>query len=505
MDPYDIARIFVSMEHDLIASMKRNFARHLAEEEKEGFEWEQWQRRKLQALASYRANNKKLINAAGEIIDREAEVLLQDSFRQGGKNVDKDIEQHWKKPKPYFILERVLTQPITRVDGTDASFFKANEKRLNALIKAVTHDLQKARYAMLRQADDVYRQTIFKSQMYLNTGATSLGQAIDMATNDFLDKGLDCIIYKNGRRVNIASYAEMALRASSQRAVFTGEGARREEWGVRTVVVSSHNNCSPLCLPWQGKVYIDDVYSGGKKGQGNYPLLSTAMRGGLFHPHCRHNTGTYFEGISSLPEPVDDEKALANYDVEQKQRYMERQVRKYKRHEAGSVDPHNQKDAAAKVRYWQGKIREHLTENTQLRRDPRREKIKGGLTPTERNAVLKKAAIEKAVNIDILSNREWLKSSFSTQKKFDKHLKDHLGDYGNTTPEQYLNLARGLLSEQLSKDVEGFVDKDGFVFKYKNSSNDFAIGRPDGKISTLYKPTRKKGYWIEQIEKFKVE
>jgi len=369
MDPYDISRIFIQMEYDLIASMKRNFARHLDEEAKEGFEWEQWQRRKLQALARYKANNKKLINAAGEVIDRETEALLKDSFKLGAKNVDETL-------KLLYIAGK-LTRLIARVDDTDDSFFKVNEKRVNALIKAVKQDLQKGRYAMLRQADDVYRQTIFKSQLYLNAGATSLGQAIDMATNDFLDKGLDCIVYKNGRRVNIASYAEMALRASSQRAVFTGEGARREELGIHTVVVSSHNNCSPLCLPWQGKVYIDDVYSGGKKGKGSYPPLSMAIRGGLFHPHCRHNTGTYFEGISSLPEPVDDEKALFNYDAEQKQRYMERKVRKYKRHEAGSVDPDNQKDAAAKVRYWQGKIREHLTENTQLRRDPRREQIKG--------------------------------------------------------------------------------------------------------------------------------
>jgi len=497
MDPYDISRIFVQMEYDLISSMKRNLARHLAEEAKEGFEWEQWQQRKIQALASYRAKNKKIINTAGEIIDRETEALLQDSFRKGGKNVDSVISRLWKRIQHLFIAGG-LTKPITQVDATDDSFFRLNEKRVNALINAVTQDLQKGRHAMLRQADDVYRQTILKSQLYLDSGAASLGQAIDMATKDFLDSGFNCIVYKDGKRVNIASYAEMALRTSSQRAVLTGEGARREEWGVSLVVVSAHANTCAKCLPWQGKVYIDDVYSGGKKGQGSYPLLSAAMRGGLFHPHCRHNTGTYFEGISSLPEPVDDEKALANYEVEQKQRYMERHVRKYKRHEVGDVDPKNQAAASTKVREWQGKIREHLTENPQLRRDPRREQIKGGITPKRRNETLK-----KAVNSDILNNKEWLKSSFSTQKKFDKHIKDHLGEYNNITPDQYLNLARSLLSERLSKDVEGFVDKDGFVFKYKNSSNDFVIGRPDGKISTLFKPEEGKEYWLKQIKRFK--
>ena len=154
MDPYDIARIFVSMEYDLIASMKRNLVRHLAEEAKEGFEWEQWQQRKLEGLKQYR----ELLDKYGQMADKETESLLRDSFRQGGKNVDSAVSRLWKKPQPFFIAERMLTKPITLVDGTDDSFFKVNEKRVNALIDAVKHCLQKGRHAMLRQADDVYRQ-----------------------------------------------------------------------------------------------------------------------------------------------------------------------------------------------------------------------------------------------------------------------------------------------------------------------------------------------------------
>ena len=33
-----------------------------------------------------------------------------------------------------------------------------------------------------------------------------------MATEEFLRKGIDCIEYKDGKRVNIASYVQMALR-----------------------------------------------------------------------------------------------------------------------------------------------------------------------------------------------------------------------------------------------------------------------------------------------------
>lgn len=377
MKPYDIAQIFAQMELDLIASMKRNLARHIAEEEKEGFEWEQWQKRKLLAFNRYRRENRKLLQEYGKVIDRETKKLIKNSFLSGARGVDGFIDRLLRKAQNWFTGGR-LTRPITRADGTDDNFFRINERRINALIEAIQNDLRDGRAAMLRQADDVYRQTVFKSQVYLNSGATSLNQAVDMATRGFLDKGFNCIVFKGGRRMNIASYAEMVLRTSSQRAVFYGEGARRSEWGIRTVVVSSHNNSSDLCLPWQGKVYIDDVYSGGKPGDGQYPLLSTAMANGLFHPNCRHNMSTYISGISSLPEPVDDRKVKTNYEAEQEQRYMERQIRMYKRRETGAVDPVNEAAAAAKVEEWQNRLTEHLAANPQLRRDRSREQVREG-------------------------------------------------------------------------------------------------------------------------------
>ncbi|MNI99613.1 hypothetical protein D3C73_1587350 [compost metagenome] len=55
---------------------------------------------------------------------------------------------------------------------------------------------------------------------------------------------------------------------------------------------------------------------------------------------------------------------------------MERQIRKYKRREIGSVDSDNQAAAAAKVKEWQGRLRTHLKENDFLRRDYSREKVK---------------------------------------------------------------------------------------------------------------------------------
>ncbi len=163
--------------------------------------------------------------------------------------------------------------------------------------------------------------------------------------------------------------------------------------------MSSHDNCSPWCLPYQGTVMIDDVYTSLTKEKAlelkkktGYELLSEAMKNGAFHPNCRHSLATFFPGISSLPQKADDKKALDNYNAEQKQRYYERQIRKYKRLEVGSLDEQNQSKYSAKVKEWQEKMRQHLAVNPQLRRDYWREKVEGGLTTKERSQVLKDAA-----------------------------------------------------------------------------------------------------------------
>ena len=95
--------------------------------------------------------------------------------------------------------------------------------------------MEKAEHAMLRMADDQYRKIIFNAQAYAISGAGTYKQAVDMATKDFLSAGLNCIEYKNGRRVNIKSYAEMCVRTAEKRAELYADGQVRKKLGITTV------------------------------------------------------------------------------------------------------------------------------------------------------------------------------------------------------------------------------------------------------------------------------
>ncbi len=79
------------------------------------------------------------------------------------------------------------------------------------------------------------------------------------------------------------------------------EGKYRNKSKNHLVYVSSHNSACEKCSKLQGKVYIDDVFCKGSIKDGNYPLLSNAIKAGLFHDGCRHGISTYFDEINSKP------------------------------------------------------------------------------------------------------------------------------------------------------------------------------------------------------------
>ena len=376
---YDVTGAFQDIEMELIKSMKRNLKRHIGEEMQEGINWSQWQAEMLNGLAKYKAQNRAMLPNYFSTINNEIDEMLKLAYATGESEQEIELLEAIKNGYKAKRSESAL----------NGSFFEINKEKINSLIEATTNDFKRAESAILRMTDDVYRQTIFKAQMFYNTGASTLWQAVDMATKDFLSAGINCIEYKNGARVNIASYSEMALRTANKRANLIGSANKREEWGIHTVKVSAHNSACPMCIEWQGRVYIDDVYGKGTKEESKksgYPLLSEAIKGGMFHPNCKNGLSTYYEGINQEPKmPTKEEKEemVRRYNLQQEQRECERNIRKYKRLEAGSLDADNVAKYAQKQKEWTAKYNDLIVANPDiLRAEPARLKLYG-ITATD--------------------------------------------------------------------------------------------------------------------------
>lgn len=365
MTAREIADIFEKIQLRLIASLKRNLKRHKAEEKEYGFNWPAWQAIKLQNLDKFRAECAAIMDEYKPLIDAEAEKIIEGEFDAGMDQVD---EETGRADEP-----------------GDDHFFGMNRQRIDSLIEDVNHNLHEAESSALRMMDDVYRQTVYRAEMEAASGAVTMEQAVDLAVKDFLAAGINCIQYRNGRLVNIATYAEMAIRTASLRSYLRGEAARRETLGIDTVLVSQYGACSDTCLPWQGRVYIDDVWGAfageradnrGKSSSGKWhPLLSVAVEAGLFHPNCRHTLTTWFDGVSTMPEPMDADKVRETAKLERRQRRMEANIRRLKRLAEGTLDGDTAAEYRRNVRQAQAQLRRFINQHSdQLRRDYWREK-----------------------------------------------------------------------------------------------------------------------------------
>lgn len=314
---YDITEAFRRIELELISSMKRNWQRHNEEENKYGFTWSRWQAEQLKSLEEFKKKNPRLFSSEFKAINEQ-------------------------------FLNSILGQKET-------NFFGVHSRKVQALVKATTGDLVKAEHAMLRKANDEYRKVIYNAQTYLASGAETLDKAIDMASNDFLTRGINCVVYKGGRHVNMATYSEMSLRTTNKRISMYADGAKRQELGVHTVKVSRYGMCSKTCQPWQGRVYVDDVYSGGTPEEAdelNLPLLSTAISGGLFHPNCKHHLSTYYPGMDNDDDGDPRQPTYENPPGSQEHHYLQHQIQRERRLQVGSLS--------------EDKIKEHADKEQQL-------------------------------------------------------------------------------------------------------------------------------------------
>lgn len=346
MSDYDIRKAFEEIENELIDSMMRNFSRHRAEEEKEGYNWSQWQAEQLKSLEEYRKNNAEKFGKQFSNINSKVEEMIRTARADGNAEQEAKILQAVKDG--FKLPEKSSNTP-------SAEFFKINDRKLDALIKSTTNDLKRAETAVLRMSNDQYRKAIFNAQVAMNTGAVTYEKAVDMACKDMLNTGLNCVEYKNGARHTLSDYADMAIKTANKRAYLRGEGEERAKYGLSLVVINSRQGGCPDCAKYIGKVFIDDVYSNGKKSDGSYPLLSTAIANGLFHPRCKDSTSTYYPELDDLDEPFSDDE-LAELDrqrgLEVQKQHAEKQAKRFDRRAKYSLDDDNKEFAKARANEW---------------------------------------------------------------------------------------------------------------------------------------------------------
>lgn len=357
MTPEDIGDIFQALEDALFAMAIRTMKHHENWEDEEGFQWTQWQAEQIQGLRAYRQNVRALTDYHFMLAKNAIESYLREAYRN---SVDDAAE-----------TARQIMTLAGRTAEFSQQFFGVNSQKLDILINEAIQNIDTKRYAVVNRMNFGYTDMLRRADIFAQSGSFTIPQAVDMAAKDFLSAGLNCVEYSNGNRVNIASYAEMALRTSSSEVTRQANGDVRDELGEYLVVSNVIGITCPICQKWQGKVLIDDVYSSGKP-DGKHKLVSQAKADGFMHPNCRHQLYMYIPGLTEIADLPDTKITRERYKAEQQQRYQERQIRKYKRLRDGAMDPGNRQKYDARVKEWTQRHNEFLEDHDYLRKNPKR-------------------------------------------------------------------------------------------------------------------------------------
>jgi len=340
----EVRRIYADTETHLLERIARRLERGIDDDPG-------WYETKLAEVRRVQAEVEAQIARLARESQREIERGITEAYEGGAAEAASD-------------LSRVLGRPVRPV------LTVTQRRAVENLVQEAMTRVQATHLRILRVADDVYRSTIAEATARAATGAMTRREAAQIALDRFADAGITGFRDAAGRNWDIASYTEMATRSASGRAAIQGHVDRLTENGYDLVIVSNSPDECPLCRPWEGR-----VLSLGGENAGQYPTLSEAQAAGLFHANCTHSISAYIPGLTKLP----DRRTLSNaegYEIRQKQRYIERQIRKWKRREAVALDEDARQAARRKVQAWQAEQRRHLAmAGREFKRDYARESI----------------------------------------------------------------------------------------------------------------------------------
>ena len=252
---------------------------------------------------------------------------------------------------------------------------------------SVTFEAQ-LRY-MRRDADDLYRQIIEAEAENREATSATLNSAVQNAMRRFAENGVTGFTDAAGRNWGLYEYTNMAMRTAIQRAGLKATLKTMARIGHDLCFVQRHAGACPICEAWYGKILSASGLSA------EYPSVQEAMDAGLFHPNCCDVLQVYIPGVSDLDAGMggfSQEASAARYAASQRQRALERDIRRWKRIQAASITPGDERAAKAHVDLLQRRLRA-LTGEYDL---PRRYDREGGRVPlTDSARAIKPFTIRK--------------------------------------------------------------------------------------------------------------
>lgn len=353
-----ILKKYEKIENDLLIKISSHFSMNY-----EFLNSDYWRIQKLDEMGLF---NQDII----DYLSREAEVpkeKILEALKQIGietvnlNNLNRLFEDEVLKIDPNVLVNDYVIQNIIN---------SAYDELTNNFIQMSSKIQNSTREAYLNIVEEAYLKT--------SMGTHSYQEAIRTAIDDLSNKGLTILKYQTlDEENNVVGIRNYDIESAIRREVLTSTRQLANsismeianELNCEYLYLSEHVRCRPNHFDWQGTI-IKKV-----------DLVSVTDYGsitGLAGINCAHYFEPYFgDARGNDLKTISKEEATRQYKLSQKQRYLERGIRKWKRKVEmfkANEDVEACQKSRAKVREWQNRIIEFTNEN-KMRREYSREYV----------------------------------------------------------------------------------------------------------------------------------
>lgn len=327
--PAELEALFLRLEEEVIRDICRRIAKAgmLTESAEDQIE-------RLRDLGAGTDYIKQKISEYSELSDEEVDRLFFDAAQTSDEFYKKAYAQANKEYTPYEYndyFQQAVTAAVNQTKGELRNLTQSmgfSYRGSNGQIRFHT-------------AAEAYRDCLDYAFMQTATGMTDYNTAVRNATRRLTESGLQFVDYASGVR----NHADVAARRAVLTGLsqYTGKISERnaEDLDTDIVEVTAHAGARPDHAEWQGRWY--SLSGKSKKYPSLVEVTGYGTGAGLKGWNCRHDFYPVIDGISEPsyteeelrnidPPPFEYEgKAYTYYEATQRQRYMERSMRKTKR------------------------------------------------------------------------------------------------------------------------------------------------------------------------------
>jgi hypothetical protein len=331
---------------DLYEQAELELLQHLAAQLGQDLNSPRWAERRLRAVGDLRSaidtTSAALRGTATIAVDR----VLLDAYDRGRREAITD-------------LGRLTAAQRRTVDAAAAD----GARSVRDLAAGLERDSRPLYRRIVSSVTGAYRQIIARAEQARDRAAE-----VQRALTTFAGRGIVGLVDDHGRGWSMTGWVDMAARTAAGQALLDGHTALLSGVGLSLVVVSNSPLECPLCRPWESQVLTLDSAPGRRvvltRTAVGAPVtvpvrvagsLAEARASGLYHPNCRHNVRPFLPGLSSIPGPA-PEPRRATYESTQRQRYLEQQLRAWRRREVVALDDRARAAARASIRSYNARL-----------------------------------------------------------------------------------------------------------------------------------------------------